>query len=76
MATEKENLFWTIVSHSIFNRMPYKSSNIADLSCSSLEFFTFSTQDFFTLERESVQRKKKKRNIVKFKFVGKMERYS
>ena len=48
MATEKENLFWTIVSHSIFNRMPYKSSNIADLSCSSLEFFTFSTKDFFT----------------------------
>lgn len=48
MATEKENLFWTIVSQSIFNRMPYKSSNIADLSCSVLEFFTFSTQDFFT----------------------------
>ena len=48
MATEKENLFWTIVSLSIFNRMPYKSSNIADLSCSVLEFFNFLTQDSFT----------------------------
>ena len=59
MATEKENLFWAIVSHSIFNRMPYKSSNIADLSCSVLEFFTFSTPDFFYLGRRKCAKKQK-----------------
>lgn len=56
MATEKENLFRTIVSHSIFNRMPYKSSNIADLSGSVLEFFTFSTQDFFYLGKRQKEK--------------------
>lgn len=61
MATEKENLFWTIVSHSIFNRMPYKSSNIADLSCSVLEFFTFSTQDFFYLGKRKCAKKQKQK---------------
>lgn len=61
MATEKENLFWNIVSHSIFNRMPYKSSNIADLSCSSLEFFTFSTQDFFYLGKRKCAKKEKEK---------------
>ena len=61
MATEKENLFWTIVSHSIFNRMPYKSSNIANLSCSVLEFFTFSTQDFFYLGKRKCAKKQKKK---------------
>ena len=61
MATEKENLFWTIVSHSIFNRMPYESSNIANLSCSVLEFFTFSTQDFFLLRKEKVCKETKRK---------------
>lgn len=61
MATEKENLFWTIVSHSIFNRMPYKSSNIANLSCSVLEFFTFSTQDFFHLGKRKCAKKQKEK---------------
>lgn len=61
MATEKENLFWTIVSHSIFNRMPFKSSNIADLSCSVLEFFTFSTQDFFYLGKRKCAKKQKEK---------------
>lgn len=61
MATEKENLFRTIVSHSIFNRMPYKSSNIADLSCSVLEFFTFSTQDFFYLGKRKCAKKRKEK---------------
>lgn len=61
MATEKENLFWTIVSHSIFNRMPYKSSNIANLSCSVLEFFTFSTQDFFYLGKRKCAKKQKEK---------------
>lgn len=61
MATEKENLFWTIVSHSIFNRMPCKSSNIADLSCSFLEFFTFSTQDFFYLGKRKCAKKQKEK---------------
>lgn len=64
MATEKENLFWNIVSHSIFNRMPYKSSNImADLSCtcSSLQFFTFSTQDFFYLGKRKCAKKEKEK---------------
>lgn len=61
MATEKENLFWTIVSHSIFNRMPCKSSNIADLSCSVLEFFTFSTQDFFYLGKRKFAKKQKEK---------------
>ena len=61
MATENENLFWTIVSHSIFNRMLYKSSNIADLSCSVLEFFTFSTQDFFYLGKRKCAKKQKEK---------------
>lgn len=61
MATEKENLFWPIVSHSIFNRMPYKSSNIADLSCSVLEFFTFSSQDFFYLGKRKCAKKQKEK---------------
>lgn len=61
MATEKENLFWTIVSHSIFNRMPYKSSNIANLTCSVLEFFTFSTQDFFLLRKEKMCKETKRK---------------
>lgn len=61
MATEKENLFWTIVSHSIFNRRPYKSSNIANLSCSVLEFFTFSTQDFFYLGKRKCAKKQKEK---------------
>lgn len=61
MASEKENLFWTIVSHSIFNRMPYKSSNIANLSCSVLEFFTFSTQDFFYLGKRKCAKKQKEK---------------
>lgn len=61
MATENENLFWTIVSHSIFNRMLYKSSNIADLSCSVLEFFTFSTQDFFYLGKIKCAKKQKEK---------------
>lgn len=61
MATEKENLFWTIVSHSIFNRMPYKSSNIANVSCSVLEFFTFSTQDFFYLGKRKCAKKQKEK---------------
>lgn len=61
MANEKENLFWTIVSHSIFNRMPYKSSNIANLSCSVLEFFTFSTQDFFYLGKRKCAKKQKEK---------------
>ena len=61
MATEKKNLFWTIVSHSIFNRMPCKSSNIADLSCSVLEFFTFSTQDFFYLGKRKCAKKQKEK---------------
>lgn len=61
MASEKENLFWTIVSHSIFNRMPYKSSNIANLACSVLEFFTFSTQDFFYLRKRKCAKKRKEK---------------
>lgn len=61
MATEKENLFWTIVSHSIFNRMPYKSSNIANLSCSVLEFFTFSTQDFLYFGKRKCAKKQKEK---------------
>lgn len=61
MATENENLFWTIVSHSIFNRMPYKSSNIANVSCSVLEFFTFSTQDFFYLGKRKCAKKQKEK---------------
>lgn len=61
MATERENLFRTIVSHSIFNRMPCKSSNIADLSCSVLEFFTFSTQDFFYLGKRKCAKKQKEK---------------
>lgn len=60
MATEKENLFWTIVSLSIFNRMPYKSSNIADLSCSVLEFFTFLTQDSYLGKRKCAKKQKEK----------------
>ena len=64
MATERENLFRTIVSHSIFNRMPCKSSNIADLSCSVLEFFTFSTPDFFhfTGRRKCAKKQKEKQH--------------
>lgn len=61
MATEKQNLFWTIVSHSIFNRMPYKSSNIANLSCSVLEFFTFSTRLFLLRKEKMCKETKRKR---------------
>lgn len=61
MATEKENLFWTIVSHSIFNRMPYKSSNIANLSCSVLEFFHFFNSRLFLLRKEKVCKETKRK---------------